>query len=59
MPPDLRRRLKSILQPNAEDFKPLHAAACLLDASLCAVLMKLLYKLVKCILCRSVLELVQ
>jgi hypothetical protein len=36
---DLRRRFESILQPTAEDFNPLPAAACLLEPSLSSVMM--------------------
>jgi hypothetical protein len=37
---DLRRRFESILQPTAEDFNPLPAAACLLEPSLSSVMMQ-------------------
>jgi len=37
---DLRRRFQSVMQPTAEDFNPLRAAACLLDPSLAPVLMQ-------------------
>ena len=37
---DFRQRFQTIMQPTAEDFNPLPAAACLLDPSLLPVLLE-------------------
>ena len=37
---DLRRRFEAVMQPSAENFNPLPAAAYLLDPSLSAVLLE-------------------